>query len=112
MTPSDPGWLELLQTEADRTSIGAVAQLLDYSRTSISLALGGKYPGGTANMEAKVMATLGTARMVDCPYSGLAIPAEHCRDLSTRRAPTHNPTLMGQWGACQQCQNKCKGDAQ
>lgn len=110
MTPSEPGWLELLQVEADRTSIGAVARLLGYSRSTISLALGGNYPGNTANVEAKVLATL-MAQTVECPYAGQAIAIKQCQELSTRRAPTHNPTLMGQWGACQRCQNKCKGDA-
>ncbi|HTD05879.1 hypothetical protein [Undibacterium sp.] len=112
MTTSEPRWLHLVREEAARTSIAAVARRLDYSRTSISLVLDGKYPGKTGKIETKAIAVLEPAITVACPYVSHVIPVEMCQDYSTRRAPTHNPTLMGQWRACQQCQNKCKGETQ
>lgn len=111
MTPSEPRWMQLLRRAAEKTSIREVAQLLGYSRTSISLALGGKYPGGTAKLEETVLTILDPSRQYACTYTGQTITADACRTQSTQRAPTHNPTLMGYWGACQRCQFKCKGDA-
>jgi hypothetical protein len=109
MTNSEPLWLQLLRTEAGLTSKDAVAKLIGYSRTAISLALKGTYPGGTEKLERKVLATLDPSRVVLCPYERKTIPVELCRELSSRRAPTHNPVQMGQWSACQRCQNKCEG---
>lgn len=110
MTTSEPRWMQLLRTEAARTSIGSVAARLDYSRTSISLVLSGKYPGNTERIEAKTIATLESEAALICPYVGERITAIRCRENSTRRAPTHNPTSMNHWSACQRCQNRCKGD--
>ncbi|MFZ6644450.1 hypothetical protein ACO0LO_01935 [Undibacterium sp. TJN25] len=112
MTTSEPRWLELIRAAAAQTSNAAVARLLGYSRTSVSLALKGAYPGGTAKLAAKALEVLEPPVIADCPYQAKQIPIEVCRELSSRRAPTHNPTLMGQWRACQQCQNKCKGEPQ
>lgn len=102
----DPNWMDMLKAEADRTSIGEVAERIGYSRTAISLVLSGKYPGKTDKVARAVTRIL--AQSIACPYSGKDIPPEECRALSTRRAPTHNPQALGQWRACQQCQNKCK----
>ena len=102
-----PEWFQMLEAECKRTSIGAVALRLDYSRTAISLVLADKYLGKTDKIEKAVIRVL--AGSVACPYTKTDIPHEDCREISSRRAPTHNPTTMAQWRACQSCPNNCKG---
>lgn len=108
MTTSDARWLDLLRAEAARTSIGAVADRLGYSRTAVSLVLSGKYSGKTDRIAKAVIELLEQA--VACPYLGQPIAADLCRSHATGPAPTHNPLKMAHWRACQQCQNRCKGE--
>lgn len=96
-----PHWLTVLKAEADRTSMGVVANRVGYSRTSISLVLAGKYPGKTDRIAEAVMDKLVTA--VDCPYLGESLPAEVCRQHATGPAPTHNPLKLAHWRTCRQC---------
>ncbi|WP_315383558.1 XRE family transcriptional regulator [Microvirgula aerodenitrificans] len=106
MTSSDPHWLGLLRAEAARTSIAATAALLGYSRTSISLALAGRYTARTDTLARVVVERLDTP--VDCPYLGETLESDVCRSYCTGPAPSHNPLKMAHWRACQQCQNCCK----
>ncbi|MYM80563.1 XRE family transcriptional regulator [Duganella sp. FT50W] len=112
MTTSEPRWLQLLRTEAAKTSIGRAAVRVNYSRTSVSLALAGKYTGDLAKMEREVLAVLELPMSIACPYLALKLPTAMCHDFSTRRAPTHNPVAMQHWRACQQCQYKRKDEEQ
>lgn len=109
-TAKEPRWLELIRTEAERTSKAAVAIRLDYSRTTISLVLAGKYPGRLDKLEMKAIKVLEPPVIVACPHLGQDIPIEQCKQYSLRKVPTHNPQKMTHWRACQECQNKCKGD--
>jgi hypothetical protein len=111
MTTSDPRWLQLVREESARSSIATVAARLGYSRTTISLALAGKYPGNTGKIEAKALQVLEPVTEVACPYLGASIPVVDCRAFAEQRAPTHNPNKMNHWRACCQCQNRCKGEA-
>lgn len=95
-------WLALLSSEAARTSIAATARRLGYSRPSISLALAGKYPGGTEKLAAKVLEVLGTT---DCPHLGRPVSAAECADNSGTM-PTSSPGALRLWRACQGCPNK------
>jgi hypothetical protein len=106
MATSEPRWLQLLRGEASRTSIGQAAAVVQYSRTTVSQVLDGKYPGDLAKVEAKVLAALDAP--VACPYLQLQLPAARCRQFSERPAPMHNPFQMIHWKACSQCQNKRK----
>lgn len=94
-------WLELLRSEAAASSMTAVAGRLGISRTAVSLCLSGKYGAKTDRVAAKVLDILGES--VDCPAQGAVIAKRHCRDLSTRKAPTHNPVAMQHWRTCQRC---------
>lgn len=105
-----PRWMELIRTEASRTSIAAVAARLEYSRTAISLVLGGKYPGRLDKIAKKAIEVLEPPVTVDCPHLAEVIPVQQCKQYSVRTVPTHNPQKMAHWRACQECQNKCKGD--
>jgi hypothetical protein len=88
----------------------ALAARLDYSRTTVSLVLSGTYPGNTDRIAERAIAVLELPQVVQCPYLGQELTIAACRDYSTQRAPTHHPTKMAHWRACQQCQNNCKGD--
>jgi len=103
MTTSEPRWLALLRAEAKRTSNVAVAKRLGYSRTTISLVLAGRYPGGTERIAAAVLAEL-DAR--DCPYLQQSIQAVECHDIAFGSAPTHHPMKLAHWRACQHCPNR------
>jgi len=92
-------WLVLLSEEASRTSIAATARRLGYSRTSVSLALAGKYPGGTDKLAAKVLETLGE---VDCPHLGLPVTPDKCAS-GAAKMPTSSPAALRLWRTCQDC---------
>ena len=108
---TEPRWLVLLRNEAEKTSIGKAALRVGYSRTAVSQALAGKYPGDMAKFEAKVLAALELPMAVTCPYLGLNLPTVMCNDMSTRAAPTHNPVAMNWWRACQSCEHRCESEA-
>lgn len=111
MTTSNPRWLELLRDEARRTSIGRTALRVGYSRTAISQALDGKYPGDLVKLAAKVLAALELPMAVACPYLDLNLPMAMCREFSIKRAPIHNPVSMLHWRACQTCEHRCEASA-
>jgi len=95
-------WLALLAAEAARTSIAATGRRLGYSRTSISLALAGKYPGRTDKLAAKVLATLGHRV---CPHLGREVTPGECADNGDRM-PTSSPAALRLWRACQTCPHR------
>ena len=95
-------WQALLAAEAARTSIAAVARRLGYSRTSISLVLAGKYPGGTDNVAAAVLATFGRTT---CPHLGRAVAPDECAQ-NGGRVPTASPAALRLWRACQTCPHR------
>lgn len=97
-------WLNLLQEQVDRAgSIQAVADELDYSRTSVSLALKGHYPGKTDKLRAKVISTY-CDRLL-CPHTGCDLAQDTCADLRTRPLPQSDPDELRHWLACQCCAN-------
>jgi len=95
-------WQTLLAAEAARTSIAATARRLGYSRTAVSLALAGKYPGGTDKMAATVLDVLGG---VACPQLGREVTAAECADKAGAM-PTSSPTALRLWRACQTCPHR------
>ena len=95
--------LDLIRAEVERRgSIQAVAAELDYSRSAISLALAGRYPGSTERLEARAVERLGR---VHCPHQERDISITECRRL--RRAPmqTSSRAAFRQWQACRLCPN-------
>ena len=95
-------WLALLATEAARTSIAATGRRLGYSRTSISLALAGKYPGGTDKLAATVLAILGRRT---CPHLGRDVAPAECAG-NAGEMPTSSPAALRLWRACQACPHR------
>lgn len=96
-------WLTILKQAVEKSTITAVADKLDVSRTSISLVLAGKYPAKTDKIAAKV---LDMYARITCPHTGVEISHAECRTLSTSAVPTSSPQAMRHWRACQSCQHK------
>ena len=94
-------WLEILRQEADRTSITAAAKKIGYSRSSVSLALKGDYPGGIDRLRAAVLEKLTGA--VPCPHLKTDLKSSECKDYRTRRMPLSDPKALRHWTACQTC---------
>ncbi len=99
-------WFATLAAEVKNRSITAVAEQLGYSRTTVSLVMSGKYPVSVTEIEKAVNDKLGA--MV-CKYNGENITPKECRSISSAAAPTHNPSKMALWSACQNCPNNTKG---
>ncbi len=96
-----PEWRVLLERAVDTTSIQAVADRLDVSRTTLSLVRADKYPARPDKIAARVMDVLGR---VECPYLGVEITRAQCREFHGGRAPTSSPREMRHWRACQGCE--------
>jgi hypothetical protein len=105
-TIEQPLWLQILAAEAKATSRAEVARKLEYSRTTVALCLDGKYVGNTHKVEQKVLQVLGK---VACPFLKTEIKRSECLDFCQTSAPTHNPSRMHHWRACQTCQYKQGG---
>jgi hypothetical protein len=91
-------WMRILRDQCDLTSITNVAEKVGYGRSAISLALSGKYPGGTAKIAAKVIATF--TDCVQCPYLDLDITQATCADHQSRAMPTSDPAALRHWMTC------------
>jgi DNA-binding transcriptional regulator YdaS (Cro superfamily) len=99
---SDTDWLKLLAEEVSRAgSIKAVADRLGISRTSVSLALAGRYPAKTTKLELLVLETF--QDMVRCPFLDADITREICRGHRCRPMPQSDPAKLRHWGSCRKC---------
>ena len=95
-------WFALLTEEVANTSIAATARRLGYSRTAISLVMGGKYPGGTDKLAAKVLEVLGST---SCPHLERTVTPAECA-ANSGPMPTSSPAALRLWRACKACPNK------
>lgn len=95
-------WINTLRAACGDSSIARIATRLGYSRTTVSLALSGRYPGDTKHLARRVYEVLA---VVQCTHSDQTIGIAQCQATATGRAPAHNPAKMALWRACQQCQN-------
>lgn len=99
-------WFTTLAAEVKNRTITAVAEQLGYSRTTISLVMAGKYPVSVTEIARAVEKKLG---VVVCKYNEANITPTECRNTASAPAPTHNPSKMALWSACQNCPNNKKG---
>lgn len=94
-------WFELLKTQIAAKTMRVVADELNYSKTTLSLIINGKYGDKTTDrVRDKVLTTYA---QVHCPYQNQMLAMGDCVALATVAAPTHNPLKMQQWRACQSC---------
>lgn len=98
-TAAVPEWMQLLGSAVAATSVTAVARRLGVARSSLSLLINGKYPGGTDNMAARVMDVLAEP----CPVYGGPRTSDACASRRAEPMPTSNPFALRQWRACQLC---------
>lgn len=98
-------WLDLLEAACKATSAAQVARHLGVSQTAISLLRSGRYQGGTARMEARILAAYG---QISCPFLDRVITAEDCRTFAGPEVPTHSPFAIRHWEACQACPHATK----
>lgn len=105
-------WLALLRAHAAATNITQAAKAIGMSRTAVSLALAGKYPGGTQDIAARVMAIL--APRPRCPGLEREITAAECRDWAAKPFAATNTLRVRMHAACRRCPNRPQGgeDAQ
>ena len=96
-------WFAILSEQVAQTSRAKVASELNYSLTSVSLIMNGKYAGKPDRLRDKVLKRY---TRVHCPYVAKIIPLHQCQDTAHGKAPTHNPMKMQQWRACQSCSKK------
>ena len=94
-------WLAALREEAEKTSKAEAGKKIGYSRTAVSLALAGKYRGGTEKLAAAVLKNL--VGRVACPFYGTDISADKCDEHSRRPMSTSSPHDLKLWRACQGC---------
>ncbi|WP_297892949.1 helix-turn-helix transcriptional regulator [uncultured Desulfovibrio sp.] len=97
--PAVPEWMHLLDRAVAATSVAEVARRLGVARSSLSLLINGKYPGGTDNMAARVMDVLAEP----CPVYGGGRTSESCVSRRAEPMPTSNPFALRQWRMCQLC---------
>lgn len=99
--------LRLLQArlEFHGGSRAALARELGVSRSGVSQALDGKYPGDTKKLRALIVETL--AQQIACPHLGHDIAPQACRLFRERplSAASAAPADVKHWQACQLCMN-------
>lgn len=101
-----PKWVVLVEQRIEQLgSIQKVADELGYARSSLSLAIRGKYVGSTERLEETVLKVLGS---VHCPILDKSLEADECVQFREREAPTQNPAEMRFWRACQKCPVACR----
>ena len=93
-------WLEMLKREVESRSKQAVAEELEVSRTTVSLAVRDKYPASTDALEKKVLERYS---VVQCPFLDKEITTKECGKYHNAKAPTSSPRAMRHWRACQSC---------
>lgn len=94
-------WLDLLKTEVAKSNITQVANQIGYARTSVSLALSGKYVGSTDKLAAAVLKAY--SDRFQCPHLSQAITKDECAGFSSRSIPQSNASALRHWRACQSC---------
>lgn len=104
-------WIELLndavaaerqRTGRKRGAITIVAEKIGMSRSAVSTAMRGEYPGATHRIEARVLKVFGGGRVL-CPHLGHAIEGALCQSWQTRAQPRSNPDALRHWTACRAC---------
>lgn len=99
--------LALLKTRLHQNgnNRAALARDLGMSRSAISQALDGKYPGDTRKLRAVIVETL--ADQIDCPHLGVELSPGACKAWRERplSAASGSRSDAKHWQACQVCQH-------
>lgn len=95
-------WIEVLQQEVSRSNHKEAGKRIGYSRSAVSLAVKGVYPGGTDNIRRAVMQEL--AGEIECPHLGELISKDDCSHIQKLPLSTSNMNLRRHRKACAHCQ--------
>lgn len=105
-----PDWIEVLASEADKTSQNKIAKKIGKSSAAISQVLKNTYPGTIENIEAAVRANLMNGSH-ECPVFGTILIRECIENQSRPFTSSGNPAKIRLFKACRNCQhNKIQGD--
>jgi hypothetical protein len=96
------------RTGNPRGAIGRVAVRIGMSRSSVSCAMRGCYPGSTVKIEARVLRAFGGGQVV-CPHLRRAIALAECQGWQTRAQPRSNPDALRHWTTCKTCPHALAG---
>lgn len=98
-------WLSMLRDQVAARGLPAVAKDLGVAKSTISMAVNGKYPARTDKIEARVLAVYGGATVV-CPVLG-AIDAAVCAANQDRARRiglrAGNPETLRLFKTCSTC---------
>lgn len=97
-------WIAILAEEAAKSGKAAVAQKIGYSRSAVTAALNGNYPGDTKHIAEAVIDTFTDG--IVCPFLGTAISRETCIDHHTAPIPQGNAAQLRHWRACRSCPHR------
>ncbi len=100
-------WLEILKARTEARGQAQTARELGVSRSTVSLVLRGKYPGGTGNIAKKVLNIYGGAGCVSCPVLGEISPAECAENHGQAKSmgtAAGNPATLRLRLACLDCE--------
>lgn len=97
-------WRQILDDAVAGSSVTAVAARLGVSRTSVSLLMSGKYPGGTERMEARIVEVYGPMRA--CPVYGGKVNDGICAERKAAPMPTSSPYALRRWRECKTCKGE------
>jgi hypothetical protein len=92
--------LDALHADAATNGKAAVARKLGVSRTTVSLALNGKYP---ASLDKLLQRAEAVYARFECPHLAAQITLVQCREYALRPCPTTSPRESRHWRACQKC---------
>ena len=90
-------------------SLQAVAEVLDVSRTALSLVRSDKYKGSPDLMHDRIIAKFGFGW--HCTHTGERISPESCKSICTSEPPVQNPAAMRHYRTCQNCSKKFKDES-
>jgi DNA transposition AAA+ family ATPase len=101
--------LALLRAQVDAgKTMTQVSLEIGYSRTAVSLFLGGKYDRDSRRLEVAIV------RMYDrrhCPHLGEQVAPDLCQRKASTPKPFGGTARLAFWMSCQACPHKPDGDA-
>lgn len=94
-------WFRLLKAQAAARTQTEIAREIGYARTSVSLLLSGQYPRRPTGIATRILEVYGAG--IECPFLGGEIPRATCDETRLAPMPTHRPSDLRHWTACQSC---------
>ena len=108
MVAATADWLSILQSQVARSNVTQVAEKIGYARSSVSLALHGRYVGSTDKLREAVLSAFGDGH--HCPFLKRLIDPVDCQDFQAARIPQSSAQALRHWRACQACPHSQRKD--